>query len=68
MLPLDFAPNSILVSECLFKLVFIVKVAGDQRLVVRKRHSWNNFEQIVTVAYPKKKQISLERNCVEVSF
>ena len=29
-----------------------------------KRHSWNIFEQVVTVAY----QISLETNCVEVSF
>ena len=32
----------------------IVRVAGDQRFVVRKRHSWNNFEQIVTVAYLKR--------------
>ena len=31
---------------------------------MRKRHSWNIFEQVVTVAY----QISLETNCVEVSF
>ena len=30
---------------------------------MRKRHSWNIFEQVVTVAY----QISLETNCVEVS-
>ena len=41
-----------------------MRVAGDQRFVVRKRHSWNIFEQVVTVAY----QISLETNCVEVSF
>ena len=39
-------------------------VADDQRFVVRKRHSWNIFEQFVTVAY----QISLETNCAEVSF
>ena len=32
----------------------IVRVAGDQRFVVRKRHSWNNFKQIVTVAYLKR--------------
>ena len=47
-----------MVSECIFKLVC------HQRFVVRKRHSWNIFEQAVTVAY----QISLETNCVEVSF
>ena len=41
-----------------------MRVAGDQRFVVRKRHSWNIFEQVVTVAY----QISLKTNCVEVSF
>ena len=41
-----------------------MRVADDQRFVVRKRHSWNIFEQVVTVAY----QISLETNCVEVSF
>ena len=41
-----------------------MRVAGDQRFVVRKRHSWNIFEQVATVAY----QISLETNCVEVSF
>ena len=35
-----------------------------QRFVVPKRHSWNIFEQVVTVVY----QISLETNCVEVSF
>ena len=33
---------------------------------MRKRHSWNIFEQVVTVASLKK--ISLETNCVEVSF
>ena len=41
-----------------------MRVAGDQRFVVRKRHSWNIFEQVVTVAY----QISLETNCVELSY
>ena len=41
-----------------------MRVAGDQRFVVRKRHSWNIFEQVVIVAY----QISLETNCVEVPF
>ena len=41
-----------------------MRVAGDQRFVVRKRHSWNILEQVVAVAY----QISLETNCVEVSF
>ena len=47
-----------------------MKVAGDQRFVVRKRHSWNIFEQVFSVAYLKKKknQISLETNYVEVSF
>ena len=48
-----------------------MRVAGDQRFVVRKRHSWNIFEQVFTVAYLKKKkqkQISLETNYVEVSF
>ena len=40
-----------------------MSVAGDQRFAVRKRRSWNIFEQVVTVAY----QISLETNCVEVS-
>ena len=40
-----------------------MRVAGDQRFVVRKRHSWNIFEQVATVAY----RISLETNCVEVS-
>ena len=33
----------------------IVRVAGDQRFVVRERHSWKIFEQVVTVAYLKKK-------------
>ena len=41
-----------------------MRVAGDQRFVVRKRHSWDIFEQVVTVAY----QISIETNCVKVSF
>ena len=41
-----------------------MRVAVDQRFVVRKRHSWNIFEQVVTVTC----QISLETNCVEVSF
>ena len=41
-----------------------MRVAGDQRFVMRNRHSWNIFEQVVTVAY----QISLETNCVEVYF
>ena len=41
-----------------------MRVAGDQRFAVRKRHSWNILEQVVAVAY----QISLETNCVEVSF
>ena len=41
-----------------------MRVVGDQRFVVRKRHSWSIFEEVVTVAY----QISLESNCVEVSF
>ena len=41
-----------------------MRVAGDKRFVVRKRHNWNNFEQVVTVAY----QISRETNCAEVSF
>ena len=41
-----------------------MRVAGDQKFVVRKRYSWNMFEQVVTVAY----QISLETNYVEVSF
>ena len=41
-----------------------MRVAGDQRFVVPKRHSWNIFEQVVTVVY----QISLDTNCVEVSF
>ena len=41
-----------------------MRVAGDQRFVVHKRHSSNIFEQVVTVAY----QILLETNCVEVSF
>ena len=41
-----------------------MRVAGDQRFIVRKRHGWNIFEQVVTVAC----QISLETNCVEVSF
>ena len=41
-----------------------MRVAGDQRFVVRKGHSWNIFEQVATVAC----QISLETNCVEVSF
>ena len=45
-----------------------MRVARDQRFVVPKRHSWNIFEQVVTVAYLKKNQISLEINCVEVSF
>ena len=36
----------------------------DQRFVVRKSHSWNIFEKVVTVAY----QISLETNCVEGFF
>ena len=53
-----------MVSECIFKLFVIVRVADDQKFVVRKRHSWNILEQVVTVAY----QISLETNCVEVSF
>ena len=39
-----------------------MRVADDQRFVVRKRHSWNIFEQVATVAY----QISLETNCAEV--
>ena len=39
-----------------------MRVAGDQRFVVRKRHSWNIFEQVATVVY----QISLETNCAEV--
>ena len=39
-----------------------MRVAGDQRFVVRKRHSWNIFEQVVTGVY----QISLETNCAEV--
>ena len=41
-----------------------MRVAGDQRFVVGKRHSSNIFEQVVTVAY----QILLETNFVEVSF
>ena len=41
-----------------------MRLAGDQRFVVRKGHSWNIFEQVVTAAY----QISLETNFVEVSF
>ena len=41
-----------------------MRVAGDQRFVLRKRNSWNILEQVVAVAY----QISLETNCVEVSF
>ena len=48
-----------------------MRVAGDQRFVVRKRRSWNIFEQVFTVAYlkkKKKKKISLETNYVEVSF
>ena len=46
-----------------------MRVAGDQRFVVRERHSWKIFEQVVTVAYLKKKnQISLEANFVESSF
>ena len=28
-----------------------MRVADNQRFVVRKRHSWNIFEQVVTVAY-----------------
>ena len=36
----------------------------DQRFVVHKRHSWNIFEKVVTVAY----QISLETNCIEGFF
>ena len=32
-----------------------MRVAGDQRFVVRKRYSWKIFEQVVTVAYLKKK-------------
>ena len=48
----------------LFIVRVIVRVAGDQKFVVRKRNSWNIFEQVVTVAY----QISLKTNCVEVSF
>ena len=31
-----------------------MRAAGDQRFVVRKRHSWNNFEQVVTVVYLKR--------------
>ena len=46
----------------------IVRVAGDQGFFVHKRHSWNIFEQVVTVAYLKKNQILLETNCAEVSF
>ena len=43
-----------------------MRAAGGQRFVVRKRHSWKIFEQVVTVAHLKKKdQISLETNCVE---
>ena len=44
-----------------------MRAAGDQRFVVRKRHSWKIFEQVVIVPYLKKKkdQISLETNCVE---
>ena len=48
----------------LFIVRVIVRVAGDQKFVVRKRNSRNIFEQVVTVAY----QISLKTNCVEVSF
>ena len=40
-----------------------MRAASDQRFVVRKWHSWNIFEFVVTDAY----QISLETNCVEVS-
>ena len=32
-----------------------MRVAGDQRFVVRKRRSWKIFEQVVSVAYLKKK-------------
>ena len=46
----------------------IVRVAGNQRFVERKRHSWKIFEQVVIVAYLKKNQISFETNCVEVSL
>ena len=45
-----------------------MRVAGDQRFVVRERHSWKIFKQVVTVAYLKKNQISLEANIVEGSF
>ena len=45
----------------------IVRVAGDQIFVVRKRRSWKIFEQVITVACLKN-QISLETNCAEVSF
>ena len=29
----------------------MVRVAGDKRLVVRKRYLWKTFEQIVAVAF-----------------
>ena len=37
ILLLDFAPNNMLVSECIFKLV--CHCESNQRFVVRKRHS-----------------------------
>ena len=64
MLPLDFSRNNILVNECIFKLTFHCGSCRYQRFVVRKRHTWNIFEKVVTVAY----QISLEINSVEVSL
>ena len=48
----------------LTKLVCHCESCRWSKFVVRKRHSWNIFKQVVTVAY----QISLETNSVEVSF
>ena len=41
-----------------------MRVAGDQRFAVWKKHSCNIFKHVVTVVY----QILLETNCVDVFF
>ena len=46
----------------------MVRVAGDKRLVVRKRYLWKTFEQIVAVAFfwkPATAGVLWEKNAVE---
>ena len=49
-------------------LFAIMRVVGHQRFVVRKGFRRKIFEQIVTVVYLKKQQISQESTCVGSSF